>query len=98
MLVSAGHTVEVVTSPLEALKRFEVGKYDVVVTDFMMPEMTGLQLAEQIKKRCAAQPILLFTGTLPVRSSTAIDLVLLKPSSTHEIREAVKKLTPLMPP
>jgi CheY-like chemotaxis protein len=92
-LEAAGDAVEVVTSAFEALRKFDIGKYDVIVTDFRMPGMTGLQLAEQIKSRSAVQPIILFTASLLIPPSTAVDRVLFKPSSTLELTEAVGQLS-----
>jgi CheY-like chemotaxis protein len=92
-LEGAGHFVEIVNSGQEALRKFEVEKYDVVLTDFMMAGMTGVQLAERIKWRSPAQPIILFSGFPPFPPTTAIDLVILKPSSPAELRAAVEKLS-----
>ncbi len=87
-----GHRVEVVTSPYEALAKLETGKYDVVLTDFRMEGMTGLQLAERIKQRDPAQPIILVSGSPPFPRAAAVDLVILKPFSIAELREAVIRL------
>jgi two-component system NtrC family sensor kinase len=43
--------VETVSSGREALLRLEALAYDVVLTDIRMPDMDGLALFEQIKRR-----------------------------------------------
>jgi CheY-like chemotaxis protein len=83
------HTIEVVTSPEEALRRFEVGKYDLIITDFRMEGMTGLQLAEQIKARDLAQTIILLSGSPPFPETSVFDLVILKPFDNDLLRNAV---------
>ena len=88
-LQSDGHVIEVVLSPYDALERFEVGKYDLVLTDFKMPGMTGLELAGQIKARDPAQPIILITAAPPFPPAIVFDLIILKPFSNLELRKVV---------
>jgi len=45
LLSGDGHTVSTATNGLEALEKFQVGWFDVVVTDHAMPEMSGAELA-----------------------------------------------------
>src|SRR6516165_8085495 len=56
-----GHSVEMAEDGQQALARFESGKHDVVVTDFRMANMDGLELAEAIKKRSPSTPVILLT-------------------------------------
>jgi len=46
----------------EALKLLETSKVDVVISDILMPEMTGLELLVEVKKRFDHIPILMITG------------------------------------
>jgi CheY-like chemotaxis protein len=91
-LLPDGHAIEVVTSPFEALREFDPGKYDLILTDFWMEGMTGLELAERIKARDPAQPIILLSGSPPFPSTTAVDQIILKPFSAPELRKAVSTL------
>jgi len=45
----------------EALSKFSDEKFDVVVLDFQMPVMDGLEAAQRITKRYPATPILMVT-------------------------------------
>jgi DNA-binding NarL/FixJ family response regulator len=45
----------------EAIAKFNDEKFDVVVLDFQMPEMDGLEAAKQITQRSATTPILMVT-------------------------------------
>jgi CheY-like chemotaxis protein len=45
----AAHEVTVLTSPLEVLQRAAAGeRWDVVLCDLMMPEMSGMELEERL--------------------------------------------------
>jgi DNA-binding NarL/FixJ family response regulator len=46
---------------LEAVAKFEKEKFDVIVLDFQMPGMNGLDAAKQITSRSADTPILMVT-------------------------------------
>jgi CheY-like chemotaxis protein len=87
------HIVELASSAEEALTRFEVGKYNLVITDFRMGGMTGLQLAERIKARDPAQRIILMSSSPPCPLPTVFDQVILKPFTHEELTEGVAKVS-----
>ncbi len=64
----------------------------VILTDFRMPGMTGVQLAERIKARNPSQPIMLLSGFPPFPPTMVIDLVMLKPFSAAELRKTVPRM------
>jgi DNA-binding response OmpR family regulator len=45
-----GFEVDAFNDPEEALKAFQPGKYDILITDVKMQKMTGFDLYRQIKK------------------------------------------------
>ena len=49
ILTSVGHDVETCGSGAEALRRLEMRHYDVVVLDLVMPEVSGLTVATQMR-------------------------------------------------
>lgn len=55
---------EVVTfqSPFEALRHLKEGPVDIVISDFLMPEMDGLQLLQEVKTLYPFVPCVLLTG------------------------------------
>ena len=57
--------VESYTSPQAALKAFRAtpGKYELVITDFDMPEMDGVELCRQMRAIAPGQEIFLATGS-----------------------------------
>ncbi len=73
------HDVEAVTSAREALDRIVRGRnYDVVLCDLMMPEMTGMDLYEELRKAAPAEMerlIFLTGGAFTPRARTFLDAV-----------------------
>ena len=61
-LADAGHLVEVAASGEEALEVMEGKKFDVVLTDFKMPGMDGLELLKRAKEKQAAAKVILMTA------------------------------------
>ncbi len=64
MLERLGYTVTVRKSSLEALEAFRAqpDKFDIVITDQTMPEMTGAHMAKEILLIRSDIPIILCTG------------------------------------
>ena len=63
MLEDLGHTVIDALSGPEALQKLsEAGQVDLVITDHAMPSMTGSQLAQHIRARWPALPVVIATG------------------------------------
>lgn len=58
------HALEVttVTSAPEALERLETESFDCVVSDYSMPEMTGVEFLESVRERSPDLPFFFFTG------------------------------------
>jgi diguanylate cyclase (GGDEF)-like protein len=54
------HTVQTVDSGSSALK-LDLAAFDLILTDFNLPDVTGMELLEQIRKRCAT-PVIMVTG------------------------------------
>ena len=85
------HTVTEAASGHEALQLFTGLRYDLVITDYLMPEMLGDQLAQSIKAIEPSQPILMVTAYLEklVNAGKPADAVLGKPFSVEELRQAM---------
>ncbi len=66
VLTDAGCEVALFSDPTEALRAFETAPetFDLVLTDFTMPEMTGLELARGVSEADDSTPIILCTGGL----------------------------------
>ncbi|HEV7385231.1 MAG TPA: response regulator, partial [Phenylobacterium sp.] len=62
MLEDLGHRVFVAPSAQGALEVLARHRVDVVITDYAMPQVTGLALAQEIEARHPGLPIVLATG------------------------------------
>ncbi len=64
MLERLGYEVEVCNSSIEALKTFrqQPDKYDLMISDLTMPDMTGLVLAEELRKIRPKFSTIIMTG------------------------------------
>jgi CheY-like chemotaxis protein len=91
MLEDLGHTALVAHSGDRALTILaETRAIDVVITDQSMPGMTGLQLAEHIRERWPALPIVLATGHASLVEGHGFDQpALIKPFAQADLAEAL---------
>ncbi|HWQ90928.1 MAG TPA: response regulator [Clostridia bacterium] len=99
MLDFDGHIVETTNSGREALATLETKSFDVVITDFYMPEMKGDELATRIKARNPKQPVVMITAyaeMLP-NSLPGVDCMVSKPFLLENLREAIFKVAPVRP-
>ena len=96
MLTAVGHTVATAASGREALEIFDREPIDIVVTDLGMPGMTGLTLAEELKRRRPV-PVVLLTGWADELDSTAtphVDVLLAKPITRERLVGALAQAVP----
>lgn len=98
MLNFDGHEVETASSGKAALALFAPGKYDLVITDYAMPQMKGDELAVQLLSRAPNQPIVLITAYAEMLQASdtplrGIDSVVSKPFMLDDLRSAIAKAT-----
>ena len=88
------HIVTEASNGREALELVSRQPFDLVVLDFVMPEMLGGEVALQIKLIAPALPILMVTAYLEKLTDTdkPVDALLAKPFAVDELRNAVSKL------
>jgi signal transduction histidine kinase len=91
VLMSRGHHVTLAGSGREALRSFEQGDYDLVITDLGMPDVNGWEVARAIKAMRASMPVLLLTGWADaVDAGTGrVDAVIKKPFDMTKLAAAV---------
>ena len=68
ILSSVGHDVETCGSGAEAIRRLETRRYDVVVLDVVMPEVSGLVVAHQMREAQLNRrtPIIVCTANMAI--------------------------------
>ena len=95
-----GYDVITTTSSMEALAIFrkEPDTFDLVITDYTMPNLTGIDLAMELLKVRATIPIILCTGgqsdTVSTEKAREIGIrgFLMKPLANRELAQAVRRV------
>jgi len=87
--------MDFVASPRKALDMLSASKYDVVVTDLRMPEMSGVEFLSEVVKSHPEVVRLVLSGTadqeIALRSTTLAHQYLLKPCDTASLRATVSR-------
>lgn len=95
LLEHDGYDVEAFPSAPAALIRLKERKFDLVITDFSMPEMDGDELMTEVRKMWPTQRIIMATAFVEEyrvfgQPDGGADALLLKPFSFKELSEAVE--------
>lgn len=90
-----GHKVVTARDGMEACHRYTPGDFDLVITDYSMPEMKGDELARTIKCLVPSQPILMLTAYAAELSNAdnPVDAVLEKPFTIEALRRMIGLLS-----
>jgi CheY-like chemotaxis protein/two-component sensor histidine kinase len=75
MLAELGHSVEQAENAQQALSLLESGNFDVLVTDHLMPGMTGAELVKKVNKEWPNMPTLIITGYGRYEELEGLDLL-----------------------
>jgi len=98
VLEELGHKVITCGAPQEALELCGKQRFDVVVTDYKMPKMNGLEFIGRLKKQHPAVAVILISGfadTLGLtESNTGADVVVQK--SAHEVSLLIRAVNRLL--
>jgi DNA-binding NtrC family response regulator len=94
-----GHEVAGFTDPEEAVASLTANPrgYDLVVTDYSMPSLSGLELAQIVSEKAPDVPVILVTGygDLGAGMPASIKKLLPKPFTMDELREVLADFSPL---
>jgi DNA-binding response OmpR family regulator len=81
---------------LEGLKQLETGGYDLVITDIVMPYISGVGLVTALKEKWPMIPVIAITGYGKEPEAAALekkaDVVLAKPVKIAVLREHIDRL------
>ena len=96
LLEDDGYIVDEAGSGPEALAKFAPGKFDMIFTDYCMPDMRGDQLAAAIKMRSPKQAIVMITAfpeKLPCSDVPlgGVDSFICKPFDVDALRTAIDR-------
>jgi CheY-like chemotaxis protein len=92
-----GYDVTLAGYGLEAATFFFTGAYDLVMTDFRMPLMNGLELSRLVKEQSPTTPVIVITGLsedghLEMLHTKHVDAIIPKPFKLEEIEKTVQRL------
>ena len=93
-LGSQGYEITMVKNGVEAINQIEKKLYDLIITDYMMPQMDGLELTCRIKARYPFMPILVITGKAPVQDllKNGATACIMKPIGIYDLQCIVKTI------
>jgi len=99
-LVDSGYNVISANNGQEALKKIEVTKPDIVITDLVMPGMSGLELCRSLKKNPETKDIPIVACTSKSQEldklwgmKQGINLYITKPFSREDIVRAIRSVS-----
>ena len=97
MLLSEGYAVTPAANGALALKLFERGKFDLVILDVMMPQLSGYDTCRELRRRGATVPVLFLTAKSEeidkvVGFKLGADDYVTKPFGVHELLARVEAL------
>jgi ATP-dependent Lon protease len=98
VLEELGHTIWTAANGVDALEQFASRKFDLVVTDYKMPRMDGLELIAALRKTSPELPVILISGFVDAlglsEENTGADVVIQK--SANEVSHLVRSVARLL--
>ena len=98
VLEELGHRIVTAANGSEAMEQFTAHKFDLVVTDYKMPPMDGLELIGRLRSHTPTLPIVLISGFVDTlgmnEASTGADVVIQK--SANEVSHMVRSINRLL--
>ena len=98
VLEELGHRIATASNGADALEQFNGRKFDLVVTDYKMPRMDGLELIVGLRKIVPDLPVILISGFVDSlglnEETTGADVVIQK--SANEVSHMVRAVARLL--
>ena len=98
VLEELGHKVITSAAPQDALELCGKQRFDIVVTDYKMPKMNGVEFIARLRKLHPTLTVILisgFTDTLGLNeANTGADIVIQK--SAHEVSHLIRSVNRLL--
>jgi DNA-binding response OmpR family regulator len=91
-----GYEVIQAADGMEGLKKLDTDRYDLVITDIVMPFISGVGLVTALKQKMPQIPVIAITGFGKEPETAALekkaDLVLAKPVKISYLMEQIERL------
>jgi CheY-like chemotaxis protein len=95
LVASLGYRADAAAGGEEALKLFDRGHYSVVLTDLLMPGMSGWDVLAAVRQRDANMPVIIITGSPVVDDPRALQpgvAVVKKPVDVTALDATIKQM------
>jgi len=95
-LTFCGYNVECVSTGKEAVTLIETDSYDVLITDYMMPEMNGIELIKKVRDIKKSLAIIGMSASEEEKGFLAAgaNLFIAKPFSPYALKNTIEKICP----
>jgi CheY-like chemotaxis protein len=98
VLEELGHRITTAANGVDALEQFGASRFDLVVTDYKMPRMNGLELIVGLRRISPDLPVILISGFVDSlglnEETTGADVVIQK--SANEVSHMVRAVARLL--
>ena len=95
-LTQSGYEVIAATDGMEGLKKLDSGGFDLVITDIVMPYVSGVGVVTALKEKKPQIPVIAITGYGKEPEAAAVeknaDLVLAKPVRMSVLKDYIAEL------
>ncbi len=96
-LTTANHTVEMAHDGGSAVEYLRQGQYDIIILDWQLPDMQGIDILTKFRARGGSTPVLMLTGKSQIRDKEVgldggADDYLTKPFDARELVARVRAL------
>jgi CheY-like chemotaxis protein len=95
-LRKSGHDVATAQDGMEALELLRSHSFDLLITDYKMPRMDGLELLKQVRDVAPALPVLMITGTSTENPEIFLEqgaqAYLLKPIAKEDLEATLHRI------
>jgi len=88
------YEVDIAENGTQAVRYLDDRHYDLVITDYMMPEMDGLELIQKIKKKYPSIPVIAMTGTEPAYDflKKEATVCITKPFDLFDLKDRIEEI------
>ncbi len=96
-LQKSGYEVTTAANGEEALARLEEQSYDIIITDYLMGSINGVELSNAAKRLYPETKVIIFSGNIEQnlnKLTSGADCILSKPIGLDNMLESIKKLLP----
>ena len=97
VLAGSGYQVDLVEDGAAAWEALQARSYDLLITDYNMPKITGVELVRNLRSARMALPVVMVTGELPEhdpdrKPPLQLAATVLKPFTVEALIETIRSV------